>query len=616
MVSVRIDRTEPFADGRSFGSAGAYERVIGVARGEIDPNDPRNAGIVNIEKAACNGAGFLEYEADVFMLRPVDPQRRNGKVLYEFLNRGRKLLLTWVNEAPETATGPNSNPRTVIDAGTGFLLRDGWTLVWSGWDGTIGGGRDLMGIRLPVATEAGAPIEKLTREEFALAAAVDLTASAPRFKLTYEAANVASAGARLTMRYTARGEPMLLSPEMWAYEDAATIVLRPEAGPFDPAALYELHYVAKNPIVLGIGFAAVRDVIAWLRFEQVDAVRSVLGLGISLSGRFAREFLELGMNVDHQARRLFDGMLMYIAGAGKTFVNYEFGQPGRTRSQHGDHDFPENWFPFSCDSICRGDELDPYIFAVNSSSEYWQKAASLIHTDPRGAFDREMPSNVRTYLIAGTQHAAVPSQQSGTGPCAWPRNPQSVSPLLRAMVVALDEWVSAGTVPPPSAVPRISERTLVPASELTFPHIGPKSPAQANPVRACVDWVNPSGYEESDDPYKVLVPALDADGNEVAGIRLPDVAVPLGTYTGWNFFASPRAAAELCNHAGLYLPFARTEAEKDAALDPRPALPERYRDGKYYVERIRDACTSLVQQRFLLAEDVPRYLARAEAVVM
>jgi hypothetical protein len=280
MISVRIDRTELFADGKSFGSAGAYERVIGVARGTIDPNDPRNAGIVNIEKAQRNAAGLLEYEADVFMLRPVDPKQRSGKVLYEVLNRGRKLLLTWVNEAPETASGPNSDPRTASDAGTGFLLRDGWTLAWSGWDGTIGRGRDLMGIRLPVATQAGTPIVKLTREEFALANAIDPTASAPRFKLTYAAADVTSGSARLTMRYAARGASTLVSPEMWAFEDAATIVLRPQAGPLDPAALFELHYVATNPTVLGLGFAAVRDVIAWLRFEQADAVRSVVGIGI------------------------------------------------------------------------------------------------------------------------------------------------------------------------------------------------------------------------------------------------------------------------------------------------------------------------------------------------
>jgi hypothetical protein len=345
-------------------------------------------------------------------------------------------------------------------------------------------------------------------------------------------------------------------------------------------------------------------------------VHSVLGLGISLSGRFAREFLELGMNLDHQTRRLFDGLLVYIAGAGKTFVNYEFGQPGRTRSQHGDHDFPEAWLPFSYDAMCRGDDLDPCILAVNSSSEYWQKGASLIHTDPHGAFDLELGSNVRAYLIAGTQHAAVPSQQVGTGPCAWPRNPQSVSPLLRALVVALDAWVSDGTLPPPSAVPTIADTTLVPASELSFPHIGPKPPAEANPVRARTDWVHPPNHAESGEPYKVLVPAVDADGNEVAGIRPPDIAVPLGTYTGWNFFASPRGAAELYNHAGLYLPFARTQAEKNTARDPRPALVERYRNSSGYVDQIRNACETLVQQRLLLEEDVPRYVARAQAVVI
>jgi hypothetical protein len=579
MITVRIDRTEVFADGKSLGTAGSYERVIGVVRGEIDPADPRNAGIVNIDKAQRNAAGKLEYEADLFLLRPVDPKRRNGKVLYEFPNRGRKLFFPWVNDAPEASE----------EAGTGFFLRDGWTLAWSGWDGTIAR-EHLMGIGLPIASDGGAPLRRPVREEVAIAAALDPTAPSPRFKLTYAAVDPDAKRARLTVRYTARGEAAIVSPELWAFEDARTIVLRPEAGPFDPAALYDVHYVAENPTVLGLGFPAARDLLAWLRYEQPEPARSLLGLGISLSGRFAHEFLELGMNSDLQGRRIFDGLLIYIAGAGKTFTNFEFGQPGRTRSQHADHDFPENWFPFAY----AADEVR--IFAANSSSEYWQKGASLIHTDPQGTADLALPPNVRAYLVAGTQHAAIPSQQNGTGPCACPRNMQGVGPVLRAMLAALDAWASDGTMPPPSAVPLLADGTLVAAGALTFPQIGPPPPAEANPV----------------EPYRVLVPAVDDDGNERAGIRLPDVAVPRGTYTGWNFFRSAPAATELCNHAGTFIPFARTATERRTNADPRPSVEERYGTRDDYARRVQDSCDALVRDRFLLEEDVPRYIARAQ----
>jgi hypothetical protein len=326
------------------------------------------------------------------------------------------------------------------------------------------------------------------------------------------------------------------------------------------------------------------------------------------------------MNDDGGGRRVFDGVLTHVAGAGKVFANHSFAMPGRTATQHEDRLYPENWFPFgnvvttdpfsgSRGAILKGRPTDPLVIEVNTSTEYWQKSASLVHTDPTGLRDAELPATTRAYMIAGTQHGGGPGTDPSPGPCVNPRNPHSASPALRALFVALEEWVRTGVAPPPSRVPSIADGTAVDAETVKMPSVAGFAVAPgANRISVPVDWVDPPA--RLDNFYGTRVCAVDADGNEVAGIRLPPIAVPLGTYTGWNVYrAQP---CELCDRDGSVIPFARTKREREAAGDPRPSLEERYGTREAYVAKVKAAAEALVAARLVLPSDAAGYVKAAE----
>jgi hypothetical protein len=626
ITTIRIDKTEPLAGGAAFGTAGAYERVTGIAWGEVDPRDPRNAGIVNLAKAPRNARGLVEYETDFYLLRPADPARGNGKIVYEVNNRGRKLLFAFLLDA---TTGGN-DPRTMADTGTGLLLRLGYTLAWSGWDPDAprAGGGLLM--RAPVATNNGQPIVRMIREEL-----VSGTRGQPVeiFALGYEAATREPSAARLTVRRKEAQPASELPPTAWTFGDARSIRLLPEGTRPTPGSIYELHNKAKDPKVLGLGFAATRDFVSFLRYAGADStgvpnpargnIKTALAVGISQSGRYLRDHIAQGFNQDESGKRVFDGVLAHISGVGRVFLNAEFGQPGRTNTQHEDHLMPENEFPFSTASmkdpvsgktgaLLRGEATDPYLIEVNTSTEYWQKGASLLHTDPLGRKDVALPSRSRVYMVAGTQHGGRAGVAATPGPCANPRNPHSAGPALRALLVALDRWVSDGVEPPPSQVPTLAAKTLVSPGDTGFPFIpGVRQVLEVNKLMLFGDWVDPR--PDPSRQYRALVSRVDGDGNEVAGIRLPDIAVPLGTHTGWNIYAEPFPEGELCDRDGSFAPFARTRAERVAAGDSRPSLEERYGTSAGYASRIETATRALVQTRFLLPEDSERFVEAARS---
>jgi Alpha/beta hydrolase domain len=310
------------------------------------------------------------------------------------------------------------------------------------------------------------------------------------------------------------------------------------------------------------------------------------------------------------------------------FANTAFAEPTRTATQHEDRLYPENWFPFSTanetdpasgrtGSLFRGDGSDPLLIATNTSTEYWQKGASLIHIDPAGKADLALPPNSRVYMIAGTQHGGAAGLPTTPGACANLRNPHNPAPALRALIVALEDWVVKGIPPPPSRVPSIAQGTAVAASAVVMPGIkGVALPPGDNPITEPVDWVNPpepDGRAPDGQPvfrYETRVPAVDADGNETSGIRLPPIAVPLATYTGWNVYrAQP---TELCDRNGTYAPFARTRAEREASGDPRPSIAERYSSRATYVAKVKAAADALVGERLLLPADAARYVREAE----
>jgi hypothetical protein len=416
--------------------------------------------------------------------------------------------------------------------------------------------------------------------------------------------------------------PSEIPPSGWKFENARTIRLLPEGTRPEPGALYELTYKAKDPKVLGIGFAATRDLVSRLR--QEGGFKAAFAEGISQSGRFLRDFIHEGFNQDEAGGKVFDGVLAHISGVGRVFLNWEFGQPARTNTQHEDHLFPENAFPFSSarftdpatgrsGTLLRGDGFDPLLIEVNTSTEYWQKGASLLHTDPLGQHDATLPATTRVYMVAGTQHAGRAGLKADKGHCANLRNPHNPAPALRALFVALDEWATAGVAPPDSRVPRLAGGTLVPSDRTGFPAIpGVKVVREVNALARFEDWVEPK--PEGGPQYRPLVARVDADGNETSGIRLPDIAVPLATYTGWNLYAPPYPEGELCDRDGTYVPFAKTKAERTASGDPRLSLEERYRDPADYQAKLAAAAAELVRERLLLQEDADRYVAAAKRV--
>ncbi len=637
ITEIRIDAVEPFAESRSFGPAGAYERVRGVAKGELDPKSAHNAVIVGLDKAPLNANHKVEYETDFFILRPVDAARGSGVMLYEVNNRGRKFVLTWIDEAPQQAGGAINDPKSVQDAGSGFSLGRGYTIVWSGWDPDAPTAGNGMATRVPVALENGKPIAHRIREEIQVGTRGP--ADVAIVKLSYPAVATDKAKARLTVR-DREGDPRAEIPaDGWEFADANSIRLLPEGAKFAPIKIYELWYEATDPKVVGIGYAATRDLVSFLRAGAADDkgtadpvanVRHTMALGISQSGRYLRHHIELGMNSDENGKRVFDGVLAHISGAGKVFANHEFAEPGRTATQHEDRTYPENWFPFSTamttdpfsktsGALLRGDATDPLLIETNTSTEYWQKGASLLHIDPTGARDLMLPPDTRIYLIAGTQHGGRAGGTAAPGPCANPRNPHSSGPALRALIVALEHWVTKGVAPPESRVPSIAQKTARDASDVKMPVVkGFALAPGANVIGPPVDWIDPPGsgkqvYMTVSAPqvYGTRVSAVDADGNELAGIRLPDIVAPLATYTGWNVYKAQ--LGELCDRDGSYIRFAKTKAEREASGDPRPSVAERYGTRAAYVAKVKAAADDLVRERLLLPDDAARYVKAAEA---
>ena len=330
LVRLDIVSQEPFADGASFGSAGPYVRIQAVAHGELDPKDPANAGIALLDQAPRNARGNVEYDADVFILRPADPARGNGALLYDVTNRGNKFLMSWINDAPEPSSGTVNDPRSLLDAGNAFTFRRGFTMVWSGWQPEASRANNGMAIRVPVATQGGLPVVARIRHEFI--AGTRGPEAVQRIRLPYPVANMDTA--RLTVRSTTADAPTPLRPDEWGWVDSSTIQLLPFGTLPAPRRIYELSYEATRPTVDGIGFAATRDLVSHLRAEP--GIRHTLAVGISLSGRFLRHFLDLGMNRDEAGRRVFDGVLPHISGAGKVFANQPFAMPGRTATHHED----------------------------------------------------------------------------------------------------------------------------------------------------------------------------------------------------------------------------------------------------------------------------------------
>jgi len=608
-VSAQITRIDfqvvesPAFGGDRFGETGQYERLRGVAYAEVDPNDARNRTIVNIDKAPLNDRGRVEYSTTVEIYRPIDMARWNKAIYHIVPNRGR------------------------IDAGDDVFREMGFAIVQVGWQGDLTSTDTNIVPFLPVAkNSSGSMIVGPSLEEFIF----NDDEAVSEADLTYATAALMPAMATLTVRPRQGAFREPIEAPAWSYVNEQRI----RGG-----AIYELIYLAKDPVVMGLGFAATRDVISFLRYEITDGEgnpnplmsiglpNAAISLGVSQSGRFLRDMLYQGFNQDLGGRLVFDGMHPNIAGSRKTFTNYQFAQPGRWQKQHEDHFYPGDQFPFTYGTVydpirdradgllvlCSASDTCPKIIHSDGEAEIWQARSSLIVTDPLGEHV-DLPDNVRAYVIAGTRHGGgrgVHAESLQAGICQNLNSPLPLAPIRRALTVALYDWVKDGTEPPPSRFPTVPLGTLVPSSDVAFPilpdviYTGSYNSLRRNNF----DLYPPlqgSGYT-------VLVGRVDPDGNMVAGIRHPDLETPIGTYTGWNLRREGFAEGAQCAGAGSFIPFAEDVAERKASADPRLSIAERYPTHEVYVGGVARAAEVLVRERLLLQQDADDIIERAEA---
>src|SRR4051812_26278341 len=487
VTRIEITSSGPFADGKSFGEVGAYTRITGRFYGELDPNLPANKAIVDLGKAPRNARGRVEYSADFDLLTPSDRSKGNGTLFYDVNNRGNKRLVHLLNDVPA-----NNALNNAEHAGDGFLMRYGFTVVWSGWIPGLPKTGNVLRIDVPSAHG----IEQQVWDEFLFNEPKAMEA-----RLSFPVATVEKSKARLTVRDRNEDSPSVIHEHAWEFADGNTIRLLPNGTPFRRGALYQLTYRAKDPPVAGIGYAATRDLISFLRYAEKDnplagVTKVALAHGTSQSGRYLRDMLYNGFNETEEGKPVFDGMNPHIASA-RLFLNYRFAQPNRAYSMgYGFLGYPDASFPYSYakqrDPIsgkddgllerCTARKNCPKIIQTVTATEYWQGGHSLNTTDPAGTRDIALPESVRIYFLAGTQHVITPTMPKGV--CTGqPNTAVDPRPALRALVLALDRWVKTGATPPASSYPRIADKTLVPAAALRFPQVpGLVMPRGPNPM--------------------------------------------------------------------------------------------------------------------------------------
>ena len=669
ITKVEIADRQVAFGGYEWDGVGRYERLVGIAHGEVNPYDRQNRVIVDIELAPRNSRGNVEYSFNFYILKPVDLSKGAHRVMYEPPNRGGK---TWTGLA--RVSGGGNDPATITDPAVlanAFFMPRGYTLVWSGWEHNLGPLDGLTATAsFPVATNPGGSTITGPSYEY-------IVTGGASFGLAYAAASLDTSKATLTHRVhlddapqpvAAWGSPGCTSGVCWRYVSETSIGLVNAASgapvTFVSNDIYEFAYTAKNPTVNGLGFAAVRDWNAWLRYATHDDhgtanplagdVQRIYTEVVSQPGRLLNDFRHLGFNEAENGKKVFDGHVQWIAAGNGLNMNYRFSQTGRTERNRQNHLYIEGRFPFAnvmahdpitrdTDSRykrCQQTNTCPLAMEIYSSNEYWVKSASLLHTDPAGRHDLPDSPYARNYLMSSMQHGSaaspggVPGTPPATGACQQPQNPLNSNATQRALWIALDEWSTNHRQPPKSRVPQLKDGTLVPPlpqAGTGFPSIPGVTYTGLKTTRYLFDYgVNfydtgiatinppvivpipgatlPSSFVTTyqDNPangpiYPSFVPKTDADGNELAGVRLPDLRVPLATYTGWAL-RSGAWANDGCEAAGQFIPFAATEAVR-VASDPRPSVEARYPTFAVYHAKVREALNDLVKERFLLCED-------------
>ena len=642
------------ANGAKYGLVGPYERISGRLHYSVDPESSYNAPIVDLALAPKDARGRVQFSGDFVLLTPLDPARGNGRLLYDVTNRGGIQALGRLNDAIG-----QGGARTAADVGSGFLFEQGYSLLWSGWDWDVVPGPQTLTIDLPIARQQnGRPITGRVVSEIAPTETTANVRHVGRKAIGYPPIRFNDPNARLSVRDFGSSRYTPLQRGLWSFgrtldsiqhglalNDPTWITL---ANGFEPGRVYRLDYQARNPTVVGLGLAALRDAMSFFRFEAQDSdgtqnplasnggnlPKATLAYGASQSGRVLNTLIWLGLHVDEVGRMVFDAAMIDVAGAGKGGFNFRFAQTSRHFSHDIELDFPTDFFPFSSQLqidtetgvrsslFDRAHAMDavPHLFIIQSATDYWARSASLIHTETDGSSDVTPDDSVRIYMIAGSQHVVGTGDQRGM--LVHCRNPLDHRPVLRALLSHLDAWVTLDRSPPPSRFPMINDETLVtiqtyrerfpdaaflrtPEGLLTPPRLdhGPRFETEG-----IADQVPPMHRT----PYTTLVPAADEDGLDMAGIKMPEIEVPLGTYTGWNPQNAATGAPErLSRWFGSFMPFARTVPEKLDRNDPRLAITERYVSKDVYTEAFAAATLNLASQELILGFDINPIIEKA-----
>ena len=640
VVRVEIASRGDILNGRRFGDAGAYERITGRVYFSLAVANPHNRRIVDLDNAVNLENGEVEFCSDFMAIRPKDPQKGNGSLLLEVPNRGRSRIIGLLD-------GGDWN--LANDAGDAWLLRNGYTVAALGWQWDAAG-QDALRFFAPIAKEHGRTITGLLRgdlmpskvmEEIPLGHLILGTIGGAEYPVAApdDPRNV------LTVRDSRDAKRTAIPRSEWQFAHAVDGKLAPSNrhihlnGGFQPGKIYEYVYVAADPVIAGGGFAAVRDFASYAKHgrDAITPAARVYGEGISQNGRFLRDFLYQGFNADEEGKMALDGVLAHVAGAGRGSFNYRFAQPSRDAQPTSSVFFPTDVFPFTdqpeTDPVTGdqgglldrafADKVAPLIFLSNTTYEYWGRAASLIHITADGKRDAPISPSVRVYHFAGLQHFSVPFPPAkGEGDLLGqaPQSPLPIRYFWRAMIANMDAWVRSNTAPPESSYPKIADGTLVPLQKYAFPAIpNVNKPYEANEAfrldfgpnwREGILSVQPPKVGK---PFPVLVPQVDADGNERDGVRLPELTVALATYAGWNLRdPSIGAPDQRVSFEASYLPFPKTAAEREKTGDPRKSIAERYASREHYLSRYHRAVDELVKQRWILEEDRQALILRGQ----
>ncbi|HEX4286805.1 MAG TPA: alpha/beta hydrolase domain-containing protein [Terracidiphilus sp.] len=632
-------RTDIF-DGKRFGDVGSYERIAGRVYFSLPVNNAHNHVIVDLDKAVNLKDGEVEVSADFVAIRPKDASRGNASMILEIPNRGHRSIVALVD---------GGDVDIAKDAGDAWLLRNGYTVVSLSWQWDAEG-PDALRFFAPIAKENRNTISGLLRGDLMPSKAMT---EIPLGHLIlghsggseYPVFSPADSRNTLTIRDSPLAQRTVIPRTEWQFAHMVDGKLTASdrflylKGGFQPGKIYEYVYVVADPVIAGAGFAAVRDFASYAKHapDSIVPVQRVYGQGISQDGRFLRDFLYEGFNADEEGRIALDGVLAHVAGAGRGSFNYRFAQPSRDGQPTSSIFFPTDVFPFTDlperDPITKetGGLLDrvadarvtPRIFFSNTSFEYWGRAAALIHVSADGKRDAPISQNVRIYHFTGLQHFSVPfPPERGEGDLRGqsPESPLPVKFFWRAMIANMDAWVRDSRLPPESSYPKIADGNLVPLRDYAMPAI----PAKARPHEANTAWrvdFGPHWREgvltwqppKVGQPFPVLVPQVDADGNERDGVRLPEIMVPLATYTGWNLRdPSIGAPDQRVSFEGSFIPFPRNAAEREKTGDPRKSIAERYATHEDYSARYQKALDELIQRRWILTEDCAALLVRGE----